>query len=44
MLVPLLLMAGAFQFYYFTVVLMRARGELLDRERRSEWVRELVGR
>lgn len=44
MLVPLLLMAGAFQFYYFTVVLMRARAELLDRERRSEWVRELMGR
>lgn len=44
MLVPLLLMAGAFQLYYFTVVLMRARVELLDRERRSEWVRELLGR
>lgn len=44
MLVPLLLMAGAFQFYYFTVVLMRARAELLGRERRSEWVRELMGR
>lgn len=44
MLVPLLLMAGAFQFYYFTVVLTRARVELLDRERRSEWVRELMGR
>jgi len=44
MLVPLLLMAGAFQLYYFTVVLMRARVELLDRERRSEWVRELLSR
>jgi heme exporter protein C len=44
MLVPLLLMAGAFQLYYFAVVLMRARSELLDRERRSEWVRELIGR
>jgi len=42
MLVPLLLMAGAFQFYYFTVVLIRARAELLDRERRSEWVRDLM--
>ncbi|MFN5746561.1 MAG: heme ABC transporter permease [Methylococcaceae bacterium] len=41
MLVPLLLMAAAFQFYYFSVVLMRARVELLDRERRSEWVRAL---
>lgn len=43
MLVPLLLMAGAFQLYYFTVVLMRARAELLDRERRSDWVKEWMG-
>jgi heme exporter protein C len=41
MLLPLLLMALAFQLYYFTVVLMRARTEVLDRERRSAWVREL---
>jgi heme exporter protein C len=41
MLVPLLLMAAAFQFYYFSVVMMRARVELLDRERRSEWVKAL---
>ncbi|MFO1418648.1 MAG: heme ABC transporter permease [Methylotetracoccus sp.] len=43
MLVPLLLMALAFQFYYFTVVLMRARAELLERERRSAWVQEMFG-
>lgn len=42
MLVPLLLMAAAFQFYYFSVVLMRARVEVLERERRSEWVRALL--
>lgn len=42
MLWPLLLMAGAFQFYYFTVSLIQARAELLERERRSEWVRELI--
>lgn len=42
MLIPLLLMAAAFQFYYFTVVLIRARVELLDRERRSDWVKELL--
>jgi heme exporter protein C len=42
MLWPLLLMAGAFQFYYFTASLIRARAELLERERRSEWVRELI--
>jgi heme exporter protein C len=41
MLVPLLLMALAFQFYYFTVLLMRARVELLGRERRSAWVQDL---
>ncbi len=39
MLVPLLLMAGAFQLYYFTVVLMRARVEVMERERKSDWVR-----
>jgi len=44
MLVPLLVMALAFQFYYFTVLLMRARAELLERERRSAWVNELFGR
>lgn len=42
MLWPLLLMALAFQLYYFTVVLMRARVELLDREKRAQWVRELL--
>lgn len=44
MLWPLLLMAGAFQFYYFTVVLMRARAEVLEREKRSAWVAELLNR
>jgi heme exporter protein C len=43
MLLPLLIMALAFQLYYFTVVLMRARAEVLDRERRSAWVQELLG-
>jgi heme exporter protein C len=43
MLIPLLIMALAFQLYYFTVVLMRARAEVLDRERRSAWVQELFG-
>ncbi len=41
MLLPLLVMALAFQFYYFTLVLMRARSELLERERRSAWIQEL---
>jgi heme exporter protein C len=42
MLLPLLLMAAAFQFYFFTLVLMRARTEVLERERRSAWVDELL--
>jgi heme exporter protein C len=41
MLWPLLLMAGAFQLFYFTVALIHARAEVLERERRSDWVREL---
>jgi len=42
MLVPLLLMALAFKLYYATVVLMRARCEVLERERNSRWVQSLV--
>jgi heme exporter protein C len=43
MLIPLLLMAVAFKLYYATVVLMRARCEVLERERNAAWTRELVG-
>lgn len=42
MLIPLLLMALAFQFYYFTVVMLRARNEVLLREQRSAWLQELL--
>ncbi len=42
MLIPLLLMALAFKLYYATVVLMRARCEVLERERNSSWVQELA--
>ncbi len=41
MLIPLLLMAMAFQFYYFAVVLMQARAEILERERNTAWVQQL---
>jgi heme exporter protein C len=44
MLIPLLLMAVAFKLYYAFVVLMRARCEVLERERNTSWVRELVER
>jgi heme exporter protein C len=43
MLIPLLIMAVGFKLYYLTVVLMRARVEVLDRERRSAWVKDLLG-
>ncbi len=42
MLIPLLLMALAFQFFYFAVVLMRGRCEVLERERNSAWVQALA--
>ena len=42
MLIPLLLMAVAFKLYYAVVLLMRARCEVLARERNTQWVRELA--
>ncbi len=42
MLVPLLIMALAFKLYFLTNLLMRARCELLERERGSAWVNALV--
>lgn len=42
MLIPLLLMWLAFQLYYGTVLMMRARNEVLDRERDTSWVKELA--
>ena len=41
MLVPLLLMALAFQVYYVLALFHRCRAELLRRERNSKWVEEL---
>ena len=43
MLIPLLLMAVAFKLFYLVVLLLRARCELLERERNSRWVTELAG-
>lgn len=42
MLIPLLLMALAFKFYYLIAVIQRARIELLTRERNSQWVKTMV--
>ncbi len=43
MLIPLLLMAVSFKLYYAMVVLMRARCEVLERERHTSWVKQLAG-
>jgi heme exporter protein C len=42
MLIPLLVMTAAFKLYFLATVLMRARAEVLDREHRSSWVREVL--
>ena len=44
MLVPLLLMAVSFKLFYATVLLQRARSEVLERERNAGWVREFLAR
>ena len=41
MLIPLLVTFAAFKSYYFCLMLIRARGELLLAERNARWVREL---
>ena len=41
MLLPLLLMALAFQVYYLLALFQQCRAELLQRERNSKWVAEL---
>jgi len=43
MLLPLLLMALAFQVYYVLALFQRCRAELLLRERNNKWVQELSG-
>jgi heme exporter protein C len=42
LLIPLLVMLGAFKSFFFTVVLMRMRNEILERERETQWVAEVV--
>jgi heme exporter protein C len=42
MLVPLLLMALAFKVYYIIAMILRARVELIQRERNSQWVKSLI--
>ena len=42
MLIPLLLMVGAFQLFYFWQLTVRLRSGILRRERRSRWLGELL--
>lgn len=39
---PLLVMIGAYTFYFLAIMLMRARAEVLRRERGGTWVREVL--
>ena len=43
MLVPLLLMMLAFSLYFAAILLVRARGEVLRRERSARWISEAIG-
>lgn len=44
MLVPLLSMALAFKLFYLCIVLINSRSELLEQEKRSQWVKKLVAK
>jgi heme exporter protein C len=43
MLVPLLIMALGFTFFFFAVLMVRTRGEILSRERNKRWLRDVIG-
>jgi heme exporter protein C len=43
MLVPLLTMLFGFTLFFVAVLLLRLRGEILNRERSASWVREVLG-
>jgi heme exporter protein C len=42
MLIPLLIMAIAFNLYFAAMVLIRARTEIIEQEKNSKWVQELI--
>ncbi len=42
MLIPLLVMALAFNLYFAAMVLIRARMEIVEQEKNSKWVQELI--
>ena len=39
---PLLVMIAAYTFYFLAIMLMRARAEVLRRERGGDWLRQAV--
>ena len=43
MLIPLFIMAVAFKTYFFALLFMRTRSEVLLREKNTSWVREELG-
>ena len=43
MLIPLLIMALAFKLYFFALLFVRTRSEVLLREKNASWVREELG-
>jgi heme exporter protein C len=42
MLIPLLIMFLAFKLYFFCILMIRARGEVLEQEKNSHWVQALA--
>jgi heme exporter protein C len=44
MLIPLLVMWLGFTFFFFAVLMVRTRGEILTRERNKKWLRDVIGR
>jgi len=42
MLIPLLIMFAAFKLYFFCILMIRARGEILEQEHNTHWVQELA--
>jgi heme exporter protein C len=42
MLIPLLMMALAFQVFFFASLLVRARCEILEFEQHTSWVRDYL--
>ena len=42
MLIPLLIMITAFMCYFFTLLLIRARTEIIEQEKNARWVEELI--